>query len=60
MERHGHDRSLAAALAEAGDFEKAIEMETKALDNADWAKASGDGTRQRLVLSREKKPYRQD
>ena len=52
--------TLAAAYAEAGDFDKAIEMETKALDNADWAKTSGDPARKRLALYREKKPYRQE
>ena len=52
--------TLAAAYAEGGDFEKAIEMETKALDNAEWAKSSGEGARKRLALYREKKPYRQD
>ena len=51
--------TLAAAHAEAGDFDKAIELETKALDDPEWAKANGDGGRKRLAMYREKKPYRQ-
>lgn len=52
--------TLAAAYAEAGEFEKAIEMEELALADADWAKTGGDGGRKRLFMYREKKPYRQN
>lgn len=52
--------TLAAAYAEAGDFEKAIEMEMKALADAEWSKAGGEGGQKRLRLYQEKKPYRQD
>jgi tetratricopeptide (TPR) repeat protein len=52
--------TLAAAYAETGDFEKAIDMEMKALADANWSKTGGEGGQKRLRLYREKKPYRQD
>ena len=49
--------TLAAAYAEMGDFEKAVEWEEKAINffGSDEGKAKG---RRRMNLYREKKPYR--
>jgi Flp pilus assembly protein TadD len=50
--------TLAAAYAEAGDFEKAVEYERKALSFPAFEKAKGPEARQRLALYALKKPYR--
>jgi tetratricopeptide (TPR) repeat protein len=52
--------TLAAAYAEAGDFEKAVETEQKAIDDPDFMKEEGDAARKRLGLYREKKPFRDE
>jgi serine/threonine-protein kinase len=49
---------LAAAHAEAGDFDKALEYNAKALDFADFEKAHGRHARMQRDLYRQKKPYR--
>jgi tetratricopeptide (TPR) repeat protein len=51
--------TLAAAYAEAGQFDEAVRWQEKALDDKEYANASGEGARQRLQLYRDKKPYRQ-
>jgi tetratricopeptide (TPR) repeat protein len=50
--------TLAAAYAEAGQFEKAIEYQTQALKDRAYADNSGESARQRLTLYRNNKPYR--
>jgi tetratricopeptide (TPR) repeat protein len=52
--------TLAAAYAEAGDFEKAVETQQKAIDDPEFMKDDGDGARKRLKLYREKKPFRDE
>ena len=51
-----HD-TLAAAYAEAGQFDEAVRSQERALEDARYAAVEGGGARQRLELYRSKKPY---
>jgi tetratricopeptide (TPR) repeat protein len=50
--------SLAAACAENGQFDRAVKLQTKALQDRAFAQQKGDA-RQRLELYQQKKPYRE-
>ncbi|MBO0700190.1 MAG: tetratricopeptide repeat protein [Zavarzinella sp.] len=52
--------TLAAAYAEVGQFDKAVEAQQKAIDDPEFMKDDGDGARKRLNLYREKKPFRDE
>jgi tetratricopeptide (TPR) repeat protein len=51
--------TLAAAYAEAGQFDEAIRYQEKALTFADYETKYGKEARERLKLFREKQPYRE-
>jgi tetratricopeptide (TPR) repeat protein len=49
--------TLAAAYAEAGQFDEAVKYQTQALADPDYDQAYGKEARQRLELYKQKKPY---
>lgn len=54
----GHIDTLAAAYAEAGDFEKAVKYQTDVLSDELLVRREGDELKERLELYKLKKPYR--
>jgi hypothetical protein len=52
--------ALAAAYAEAGDFEQAVKYQQQALDCPEYAQAVGNKARERLELYQAHKPYRDE
>jgi tetratricopeptide (TPR) repeat protein len=52
--------TLAAACAEAGDFEQAVKNQKQALEDAEYARAEGDRARRRLELYEARKPCREE
>ena len=51
--------NLAAGYAECGQFDQAVKWQTKALEDAEFVKRSGETGRKALKLYEQKKPYRQ-
>lgn len=52
--------TLAAACAEAGQFDDAVKWQQKALNDAEYAKEFGVDAKKRLELYKAKKPYREE
>jgi hypothetical protein len=51
--------TLAAACAEAGQFDEAVRYQTMALDDRTSRGPTGDEFRQRLELYKQKRPFRE-
>src|SRR5262245_3907837 len=56
----GYIDTLAAASAEAGQFDDAVKWQQKALDDTEYAKQFGDGAKKRLQLDQGTQPYREE
>lgn len=52
--------TLAAAYAEAGEFDQAVAAQQRAIDDPEFMKDEGDAARKRLQLYRDKKPFRDE
>jgi tetratricopeptide (TPR) repeat protein len=52
--------TLAAAYAEAGQFDEAVRWQEKALADKEYEQRYGEAARKRLELYRDKKPYRDE
>ena len=55
----GYIDTLAAAYAEAGVFDDAVENQLEALKDVNFLETHGDGARARLELYKAGKPYRE-
>lgn len=56
----GYLDALAAAYAEQGDFDEALEWQRSALADPVYEKASGEAARKRMRLYEQRMPYRQE
>lgn len=54
----GYIDTLAAAYADAGDFEKAVKYQTQVLEDEALVRREGAEIKERLELYKQKKPYR--
>jgi hypothetical protein len=50
---------LAAAHADVGEFDKAVEYQKKAMENPGYASQSGKAAQERLSLYQDREPYRE-